>query len=167
MHITGALFLALSAGLSLQTGLSSLSAFLPDTQFHIPLTDRQKQILREQGLPEVYEELTAGQRDMLLSIEELMDEVEEKYGKQMLFEEYLPGTKDHPDTVSVQFRDPAWGEEYPNAVVTRTETGGILSFSDNYAVISAALETGEATLADAAMAAGRMTETGLRTGAAS
>ena len=160
MHITVALFLALSAGTGLQAGLSSLSAFLPDTEFHIPLSDRQKAILREQGLPDVYEELTAAQRDMILSVEELLGEVEDKYGKEMLFEGYQPGTAENPDTVSLQFRDPDWGEEYGNAVVTRTEAGGVTSFSDNYELISAGWQTGD-FLRDAAQRSAEMAGKGL------
>ena len=136
MHITGALVLALLTGPFLSAGLSSLSAFLPDTEFHIPLTDRQKEILREQGLPEIYEELTAAQRDMILSIEQLLEKVEDKYGKEMVFESYQPGTEEAPDTVSVQFRDPDWDRSQPNATVTRKEENGIVSFYDEYAVPS-------------------------------
>ena len=131
MHITGALVLVLLTGSFLSAGLSSLSAFLPETEFHIPLKERQKEILREQGLPEMYEELTAAQRDMIMSVEELLEEVEEKYGKEMIFESYQPGTREDPDTVSVQFRDPDW-ETGLYATVTRTQENGIISFSDDY-----------------------------------
>ena len=131
MHITGALVLALLTGSFLSAGLSSLSVFLPVTEFHIPLKERQKEIVREQGLPEVYDELTAVQRDMIMSIEELLEEVEKKYGKEMIFESYQPGTREDPDTVSVQFRDPDW-DRGQYATVTRTEEHGVVFFSDDY-----------------------------------
>lgn len=135
MYTTGALILALLAGLLLPAEPAFLSVFLPHTDFHIPLNDRQRAILRDRGLPEVYEELDAAQRDMILSIEELLEEVEEKYGKTMLFENYRPGTAEKPCTVSLQFRDPDWTDDLRNATVVRTETDGIVSFYDDYVCI--------------------------------
>ena len=137
MHIAGALFMALLAGGRLPAGLSFSSGLTDVRTFHIPLTDRQKAILRDQGLPEIYEELTPSQKSMILLIGELLGNVEDKYGKTMLYEDWQPEIPEEPGVVSLQFRDPDWDEETPNATVTRREFGGTVIISDDYESISA------------------------------
>ena len=137
MHIAGALFMALLAGGRLPAGLSFSSGLTDVRTFHIPLTDRQKAILRDQGLPEIYEELTPSQKSMILLIGELLENVEDKYGKKMLYEDWQPESPDEPGVVSLQFRDPDWDENTPNATVTRREFGGTVIISDDYESISA------------------------------
>ena len=137
MHIAGALVVALLAGGGLSAGLPFSSGFPAGNTFHIPLTDRQKAILRDQGLPEIYEELTPSQKSMILLIEELLENVEDKYGKEMLYENWQPETPDEPGVVSLEFRDPDWSGEVPNATVIRREAGGTVIISDDYESISA------------------------------
>ena len=54
----------------------------------VVLNDRQKQILKEEGLPQDYEELQIKQQIAILNIENMLEYIEEKYNKEFVYSTY-------------------------------------------------------------------------------
>jgi len=60
----------------------------------IILTDRQRQILQEMGLPEDYESLTDSQKSAITIIERALTYLEDSYGEEFVYDGYVAGGLD-------------------------------------------------------------------------
>lgn len=60
----------------------------------VVLNDRQKKILRDQGLPEDYSQLTASQKNAIVKIERALTYLEETYKTEFEYEGYVSGGLD-------------------------------------------------------------------------
>lgn len=94
----------------------------------VVLNDRQKQILRDKGLPEDYEKLTASQKNAIVKIEGALSYLEETYKDEFEYEGYVSGGLDG-EYVTAKIVG-----TLPEKVVTVyvIYKDGSYSYSDNY-----------------------------------
>ena len=102
------------------------SNIVSSTQEQVVLNERQKNILKEEGLPTDYEKLTPTQKMAIVSMEEMLQYADEKYGKTFCYAGYVAaGAVDDEHTIAY----PSDGDELKERfTITKTESG----YEDNY-----------------------------------
>lgn len=95
----------------------------------IVLTDRQIQILRENGLPENFDELSLSQKSAISSIETMLSYLEEKYQDTFTFDEYAPAFGIENEWLTAYIKQ---GESEKIVTVSRTYDGEKFNYKDNY-----------------------------------
>ena len=90
------------------------------------LTDRQKDILKEKGLPTDFNELTYSQQNAIIEIEEMLSYLEDKYDTEFLYGGYTP--KQYMDEKTL-YAYPKGGDSYFDII---TVTEGEDGYEDTY-----------------------------------
>lgn len=106
----------------------------------IILTDRQRQILQEMGLPEDYESLTDSQKSAITIIERALTYLEDFYGEEFLYVGYVAGGLDGQYLTAYAKDDP---ERKPITVDISYEDGEY-HYTDDYQLLKASDEYEEA-----------------------
>lgn len=113
---------------------------VPETEEY-RLTERQIGILKENGLPTSYEDLSLMQKSAITAIEDMLCYLEGQYDDHFTYAGYVadsPVEREHLLAVS---------EAYPNCgqvTVYRTYENGAFSYQDNYSTLAAKLMYEEA-----------------------
>ena len=102
-----------------------------------PLTERQKQILRDRHLPEEYDELTAVQKETIQELEGLLGYLEQKYDRSFEFAAFRPASFQDPDTVTLLFRERETDAARRTAILRRTWEGGKRILTDDFPAVAA------------------------------
>lgn len=119
-----------------------LSALLPTEESSVPetqaytLTERQRGILAENGLPTSYEELSLMQKSAIAAIEDMLCYLEQQYEDRFTYAGYVA------DSPVEQEHLLALSEAYPNCgpvTVYRSYADGAFSYRDNYSTLAAKL----------------------------
>lgn len=99
----------------------------------VVLTERQKQILRDNGLPEDYDQLTISQQNGIEKIEDGLSYLEEKYHDDFEYYGYVPGGLDG------EYLTALISDTLPEKYVTLyfSYVGQEYKFSDNYEAVMA------------------------------
>lgn len=99
----------------------------------VVLSERQIQILEQEGLPIRYEELSPIQQETIIVIEEMMTAVEEKYGEEFAYFGYFSGSVLESGTLTLY---PKGGDPSTDAFsVQRAEVDGAYIYTDGYAAM--------------------------------
>ena len=110
-------------------------ATVPETQKYT-LTERQIRILKENGLPTVYKNLTLMQKSAIAAIEDMLCYLEGQYEDHFTYTGYVadsPVEREHLLALS---------EAYPNCgqvIVYRGYENGAFTYRDNYSTLAAKL----------------------------
>lgn len=105
------------------------------TEVSVVLTERQKEILEQGGLPTEYEELTIRQKSAIVKIEKMLVYLEDKYGKEFAYAGYVPGElMDEEHLLAYPADDP---ESQVITVWRNEEDGEEDAFEDDYPCILA------------------------------
>lgn len=105
----------------------------------VVLTERQKQILREKGLPEEYDQLTDSQKNAIVKIERALAYLEETYNDEFEYYGYVSGGLDG-EYVTAKISD-TYPAEYVNVYILYENDH--YEYSDNYKEIMAEPEYAE------------------------
>lgn len=93
------------------------------------MTERQKKILSDAGLPQDEAALTDSQRQAVFAIEEMLTYLEDSYGETFLYKGYVPESDADQETLFAV----AQNDTYERTVtVTRFEENGKRVMKDNY-----------------------------------
>ncbi len=93
------------------------------------LTERQKQILSEQGLTTEYDELSSSQKKAIVAIEDMLKYAEEKYNLSFAYAGYIAGNSLEPEQLKVY---PLSGDKDEDCfTITKTDIG----YEDDYVAI--------------------------------
>ena len=97
-------------------------------KYTVELTERQKKILRDEGLPEEYDRLTDSQKNAIVKIERVLSYLEETYEDEFEYLGYVSGGLDG-EYVTAKISD-----TLPEKIVTVyiSYKNGKYSYSDNY-----------------------------------
>ena len=97
-------------------------------KYTVELTERQKKILRDEGLPEEYDRLTDSQKNAIVKIERVLSYLEETYEDEFEYMGYVSGGLDG-EYVTVKISG-----TLPEKIVTVyiSYKNGKYSYSDNY-----------------------------------
>lgn len=96
----------------------------------VTLTERQKNILSENGLPTEYNELTYSQKSAIVAIEEMLCAMETKYGISFEYAGYIPGGILEKEQLIAY---PSTGDSEDDIfTVTRTLENGEYIYKDGY-----------------------------------
>ena len=97
-------------------------------KYTIELTERQKMILRDEGLPEEYDRLTVSQKNAIVKIESALSYLEETYEDEFEYLGYVSGGLDG-EYVTAKISD-----TLPEKIVTVyiSYKNGEYTYSDNY-----------------------------------
>lgn len=102
------------------------SVTISSSEENVELNKRQKSILEAEGLPTDYEKLTWTQKRAIVSIEEMLQYVDEKYNKTFLYAGYVPAG---PMETEHLIAYPSDGDKQDESfTITRTENG----YEDDY-----------------------------------
>lgn len=102
----------------------------------VNLTERQKQILIEKGLPEKYDELTDSQKDAIVKIERVLTYLEETYDDAFEYDGYVSGGVDG-QYVTAKIAN-SMPEKYVTVYITYENNQ--YAYSDNYEEIMSTTE---------------------------
>lgn len=128
------LFILIEGGCSQMTNQTSNQTTSHNAQNKI-LTDRQIQILQEEGLPTVFDQLTISQQRAIQAIEEMLKAIEQKYGEDFAYVGYMPKS---PIEAEKLVAVPIAGDPVLDQFsVYREQTDTGFSFRDTYAHIKA------------------------------
>lgn len=134
--LTAAVLLAVSVTACSSAGDSGAAAPQTDTEESAAtvLTERQKDILTQEGLPTNYDDLSLLQKSAITAIGDMLDYIENKYSHQFMYLGYVaagPLEKEHLDVYPV-------GKSSRDVVtVYRDYVGGEYVYSDNYPLLEA------------------------------
>lgn len=97
-------------------------------KYTVELTERQKKILRDEGLPEEYDRLTDSQKNAIVKIESALSYLEETYEDEFEYTGYVSGGLDG-EYVTAKISD-----TLPEKIVTVyiSYKNGEYTYSDNY-----------------------------------
>lgn len=97
-------------------------------KYTVELTERQKKILRDEGLPEEYDRLTDSQKNAIVKIERVLSYLEETYEDEFEYLGYVSGGLDG-EYVTAKISD-----TLPEKIVTVyiSYKNGEYTYSDNY-----------------------------------
>lgn len=102
----------------------------------IELTERQKKILRDEGLPEEYDQLTDSQKNAIVKIERALAYLEETYNDEFEYDGYVSDGLDG-QYVTVKIKD-TYPAKYVNVYITYKNDH--YEYSDNYKEMMAVTE---------------------------
>ena len=97
-------------------------------KYTVKLTERQKKILRDEGLPEEYDRLTDSQKNAIIKIERVLSYLEETYEDEFEYLGYVSGGLDG-EYVTAKISD-----TLPEKIVTVyiSYSNGKYTYTDNY-----------------------------------
>lgn len=142
LALTAAVMMAILAGCAApatrasgESGTAENEDKTTQTEVSVVLTERQKEILEQSGLPTEYEELTLRQKSAIVKIEQMLVYLEEKYGKEFVYAGYVPGELMDEEHLQAYPADDPAGEI---VTVWRDKEGeGEAAFRDDYPCILA------------------------------
>ncbi len=97
------------------------------------LTERQIQILRDNGMPEDYDSLTDLQKSAITAIEKCLTHLEDTYHKEFVYNGYVPAGGVDPEYVTAYAKDDPMGRI---VTVYRKYDGNKFIYHDDYLEIS-------------------------------
>lgn len=100
-----------------------------DGQMNIELTQRQKELLEEMGLPADYDALTITQKNAIVSIEALLTYLEDKYGETFCYLSYAEAGALEEEHLKAY---PASGSPADVVTVYRSYEDGTYHYKDDY-----------------------------------
>lgn len=104
------------------------------TEAAISLTERQVEILAAEGLPGEYEALTWTQKKAIIAIEEMLQAVEQKYGREFAYAGYAAKQRLEPECLRAY---PVGGDRKKETfIASRKTVNGETVFRDNHLLIA-------------------------------
>ncbi len=129
-----AIMMLMLCGCNVKTADSSEEA--ASKEYTIELTERQKKILRDEGLPEEYDQLTDSQKNAIVKIERVLAYLEETYNDEFEYDGYVSGGLDG-QYVTAKIKD-TYPAKYVDVYISYNDDH--YEYSDNYKEIIAESE---------------------------
>ena len=128
------LVILLLLGLTAMTGCTGKPNNKEDTPMKYELSERQIALLSELDLPVSYDELNAEQKNAIISIENMLIHLEEKYAKNFCYLGYVPySPAEHEHLIAY----PADGTPKDAVTLYRISENGEFRYEDNYTEVIA------------------------------
>lgn len=95
------------------------------------LTDRQVSILKDNFSTTVYEDLSDEDKEKIISIEEIMQEMDKRYGEEFTYRHYIKDNENNTETLIVKLEKD--DIDFNNIIITRTkDEDGNYKYTDTY-----------------------------------
>lgn len=96
------------------------------------LTKRQKEILKTHFSDKEFKDLTDEEKEKIICIEEMMQEMDKKYNVDFKYRHYMADSERKTETLIVSIDTEGKNKDYNSIIITRTKDGKNYKYDDTY-----------------------------------